>query len=216
MSRRPPLTMDLPEPREPRLVCPACAQAVPVGPDARCQVCGGSLAETLSAARGPPPPLPPRRLTRAQRRAVLRPKLATHHILGTLFFALGALLLPVAFVFVRPLLLMAAIFLFVGFLFRRSGWPAALRREQRRRLQALRWGLPAAGELTGVERHFLPSLEAGRVARLDYVFTVHGQRVHGSMPSPHLSDLQRRPGAPVWVVYLAEAPDISALWPPEP
>ncbi|MFP2926840.1 hypothetical protein ACLESO_16895 [Pyxidicoccus sp. 3LG] len=111
---------------------------------------------------------------------------------------------------------MACIFLLVGFLLRRSGWPSALRREQRRRLQALRWGLPAAAELTGVERHFLPSLEAGRVVQLDYAFSVHGQRVHGSMPSSHLSDLQRLPGEPVWVVYLAESPDISALWPPEP
>ncbi len=172
--------------------------------------------EALEASRGPPPPLPPRRLTRAQRKAVLRPKLRAHHDLGTLFLALGALMLPVALAFLRPLLLMTGIFLGVGFLLRRAGWPGTLRREQRRRLQALRWGLPAPGELVRVERHGLPSLEAGRVVQLDYTFTVHGQRFHGSVPSPHVADAQRHPGERVWVAYLTEDPRISALWPPEP
>ncbi|WP_223757945.1 hypothetical protein [Myxococcus sp. RHSTA-1-4] len=215
MTRRPPLTMEPPEPLEPRLVCPACGTSVPVAPEARCEVCGGSLADVLEASRGPRPPLPPRRLTRAQRRAILRPKLRAHHDLGTLFLALGALMLPVALAFLRPLLLMTAIFLGVGFLLRRSGWPGALRREQRRRLRALRWGLPAPAELTRVERHVIPSLEAGRVVQLDYAFTVHGQPFLGSIPSPHLADAQRRPGERVWAVYLAEDPRISALWPPE-
>ncbi len=163
---------------------------------------------------GPPPPLPPRRLTRAQRDAVLRPQRASHHHLGTFFLAFGALVLPVALVFLRPLLLMGAIFLGVGWLLRRSGWPASLRREQKRRLQALRWGLPARAELTRVERHFVPALEAGRVAQLDYVFIVHGQRLEGCMPSPHAADARRRPGEAVWAVYLAEDPRVSALWAP--
>ncbi|WP_246356709.1 hypothetical protein [Pyxidicoccus fallax] len=216
MSRPPPLTLDAPDPVEPRLVCPACAHAVPIGADARCEACGASLAEALEASRGPRPPLPPRRLTRAQRRAVLRPKLRAHHDLGTLFLALGALMLPVALGFLRPLLLMTAIFLGVGFLLRRSGWPAALRREQKRRLQALRWGLPAPAVLTSVERHAVPSLQAGRVVQLGYVFTVHGETIQGSVPSPHVTDAQRRPGERVWAVYLAEDPSVSALWPPEP
>lgn len=165
---------------------------------------------------GPPPPLPPRRLNRAHRDAVLRPKLASHHALGTFFFVFGALMLPVALAFLRPLLLMGAIFLGVGFLLRRSGWPSSLRREQKRRLQALRWGLPARAELTHVERHFVPALEAGRVAQLDYVFTVHGQRIEGSMPSPHAADARRSPGESVWAVYLAEDPRVSALWVPPP
>ncbi|WP_164012509.1 hypothetical protein [Pyxidicoccus trucidator] len=165
-------------------------------------------------SRGAGPPLPPRRLTRAQRKAILRPRLVTHHSVGTFFLALGVLMLPVALGFLRPLLLMTGIFLLVGVLLRRSGWPGALRREQRRRLQALRWGLPAAAELTRVERHVLPGLEAGRVAQLDYVFLARGQPVHGSTPSPCLADARRSPGEPVWVVYLAEDPAVSALWPP--
>jgi hypothetical protein len=189
--------------------------SVPVGPEARCEACGGSLVDVLEASRGPRPPLPPRRLTRAQRAALLRPKLRAHHDVGTLFLALGALMLPVALAFLRPLLLMTAIFLGVGFMLRRSGWPGALRREQKRRLQALRWGLPAPAELTRVERHAVPSLEAGRVVQLDYAFTVHGQPVHGSVPSSHLADAQRRPGERVWAVYLAEDPRVSALWPPQ-
>lgn len=198
------------------MLCPACERSVPVGPEARCEGCGASLLEALEASRGAPPPLPPRRLTRAQREAILRPRLRAHHDLGTLFLALGALMLPVALVFLRPLLLMTAIFLGVGLLLRRSGWPRALRREQRRRLQALRWGLPAPAVLVRVERHFVPTLEAGRVVQLDYAFTVHGQPLQGSMPSPHLADAQRRPGERVWAVYLAEDPHLSALWPPGP
>jgi hypothetical protein len=134
--------------------------------------------------------------------------------MGTFFLALGALMLPVALAFLRPLLLMTGIFLLVGVLLRRSGWPGALRREQRRRLQALRWGLSAPAELTHVERHTLPGLQAGRVAQLDYVFLVHGQPVPGSVPSSCLADARRLPGEPVWAVYLADSPDVSALWPP--
>ncbi len=134
--------------------------------------------------------------------------------MGTLFLTLGGLMLPVALAFVRPLLLMTGIFLLVGLLFRRSAWPGALRREQRRRLQALRWGLPVAAELIRVERHGLPALEAGRVAQLDYVFFVHGQPMSGSVPSPLPADARRHPGEPVWAVYLAEDPSLSALWPP--
>ena len=214
VSRRPPLSLEPPEPSAPRIVCPACARAAPVGPEARCEACGGSLLEALEASRGPPPPLPPRRLTRAQRGAILRPRLRAHHDLGTLFLALGALMLPVALVFLRPLLLMTAIFLGVGVLLRRSGWPGALRREQRRRLHVLRWGLPAPAVLVRVERHGIPTLEAGRVAQLDYAFIVHGQPLQGTLPTPHLADTQRRPGERVWAVYLAEDPGLSALWPP--
>jgi hypothetical protein len=207
----PPRTLD---PEATHRVCPGCERAVLPGHDGRCQDCGGSLEDALRVSRGPTPPLPPRRLTRAQRRAVLRPKQAAHHRVGTLFLSLAALMLPVALVFLRPLLLMTGIFLLVGLLLRRAGWPGALRREQRRRLKALRWGLPAAAELTHVARHALPGLEAGRLAQLDYVFRVHGQPVSGSVPSPLPADARRRPGEPVWAVYLAEDPSVSALWPP--
>ncbi|WP_240360130.1 hypothetical protein [Pyxidicoccus caerfyrddinensis] len=194
--------------------CPGCGRAVLPGRDARCRECGGFLEDAAHVSRGPPPPPPPRRLTRAQRSAVLRPRLGTQYWLGTFFLALGALMLPVALVFLRPLLLMTGIFLLVGVLLRRAGWPGALRREQRRRLQALRWGLSAPAELTRVERHIVPGLEAGRVAQLDYVFLVHGQPVPGSVPSSRLADSRRLPGEPVWAVYLADSPDVSALWPP--
>lgn len=185
------------------------------GLDGRCRDCGGSLEDAPHLSRGPPPSLPPRSLTRAQRRAVLRPRLGTQYWLGTLFFSLGVLMLPVALVFLRPLLLMTGVFLLVGVLLRRFGWPGALRREQRRRLHVLRWGLPAPAELTRVERHHVPRLEAGRVAQLDYVFLARGQPVRGSVPSSRAADARRPPGEPVWAVYLAEDPGISALWPPE-
>jgi len=214
--RRPPLTLLPPDADASHRVCAGCARAVLPGRDARCWECGGSLVDAPRVSRGPSPPLPPRRLTRAQRKAILRPRLGTHHAVGTLLLALGALLLPVALGFLRPLLLMAGIFVLVGVLFRRSGWPGALRREQRRRLKVLRWGLPVAAELTRVERHVLPGMEAGRVAQLDYVFLARGQPVHGSTPSSRLEDARRSPGEPVWAVYLAEDPSLNALWPPEP
>ncbi|WP_255207760.1 hypothetical protein [Myxococcus sp. AM009] len=204
------------EASELRIVCPGCGHAVTVSAEALCMKCGASLEAALSAARGPPPPLPPRRLTRAQRAAVSRPKLHKHYMLGTLGLWAGVMLLPVGLLLVRPLLLQAAIFIGVGLLFRRTSWPVALRREQRRQLKALVWGLPAAAEVTRVERQVAPSLHAGRLVQLDYVFTVHGQRVEGSLPSTHAADLLRRPGERVWAVYVAEDPGASALWPPAP
>ncbi|WP_426755715.1 hypothetical protein [Myxococcus sp. Y35] len=206
----------LADPGELRIVCPGCGHAVPVLAEARCAKCGAGLEATLEASRGPPPPLPPRRLTRAQRSAVLRPLRHTHHAWGTFFLYSGALVLPVALVFVRPMLLQALIFMGMGLLFRRAGWPVAVRREQKRRLRALIWGLPAAAEITRVERHVVPGLEAGRRVQLDYGFTVHGRRIEGSQPSPHVSDLQRHPGERVWAVYVPEDPDANALWPPGP
>ncbi|MFP2959215.1 hypothetical protein ACLEPN_15570 [Myxococcus sp. 1LA] len=199
-----------------RIVCPGCGHAVPVGAEARCEKCGAGLEAALSAARGPPPPLPPRRLTRAQRAAVLRPQRRKPYVWGTLALCAGLMMLPVALVFVWPLLLQSVIFMGMGVLFRRTSWPVALRREQRRQLQALVWGLPAAAEITRVERETMPSLQAGTVVRLDYVFTVHGQRMEGRMPSPHAADLLRRPGERVWAVYVAEDLGSSALWPPGP
>lgn len=126
------------------------------------------------------------------------------------------MMLPVELAFVWPLLLQSLIFMGMGVLFRRTSWPVALRRAQRRRLKALVWGLPATAEITRVERQTVPSLHAGTVVRLDYAFTVHGQRIEGSMPSPHAADLLRRPGERVWAVYVAEDPGSSALWPPGP
>ncbi|QQR44244.1 hypothetical protein JKA73_35600 [Myxococcus xanthus] len=205
-----------PESGEFRIVCPGCGHAVTVGAEARCMKCGASLEAALSAARGPPPPLPPRRLTRAQRAAVSRPKLHKHYVLGTLALWVGVMLLPVGLFFLRPLLLQSAIFIGMGLLFRRTSWPVSLRREQQRQLKAWVWGLPAAAEITRVERQVAPTLHAGRLVQLDYVFTVHGQRVEGSVPSPHASDLLRRPGERVWAVYVAEDPGASALWPPGP
>ncbi|WAM26153.1 MULTISPECIES: hypothetical protein [Myxococcus] len=205
-----------PESSEFRIVCPGCGHAVTVGAEARCMRCGASLEAALSAARGPPPPLPPRRLTRAQRAAVSRPKLHKHYMLGTLALWAGVMLLPVGLFFLRPLLLQSVIFIGMGLLFRRTSWPVALRREQQRQLKALVWGLPAAAEITRVERQVAPTLHAGRLVQLDYVFTVHGQRVEGGLPSPHALDLLRRPGERVWAVYVAEDPGASALWPPGP
>ncbi|AKQ70530.1 hypothetical protein A176_007442 [Myxococcus hansupus] len=199
-----------------RIVCPGCGHAVPVLDEAHCVTCGASLEAALGASRGPPPSLPPRRLTRAQRAAVLRPLRHTHHAWGTFFLLAGVVMLPVALGFVWPLLLLSSIFMGMGLLFRRSAWPAQVRREQKRRLQALVWGLPAAAEITKVERQVVPGLEAGRLVQLDYVFTVHGRRIAGSQPSPHASDLQRHPRERVWAVYVAESPEVSALWPPGP
>ncbi|MCP3170017.1 hypothetical protein [Myxococcus qinghaiensis] len=199
-----------------RWVCPACAHVVLVGPDERCSVCGGSLSEVLRAARGAPPPLPPRALTRAQRQAVWRPASSSRHALGTFLLTVGVLMMPVAVAYLRPLGVPAAILGGLGLLLRRTAWPPALRREQRQRLRALRWGLPAAAELTRVERDFVPGVKAGSVVRLEYVFTVHGELLQGAMPSPHVLDVQRRPGEHIWVVYLAEDPSVSALWPPGP
>lgn len=200
-------------------VCPACARSVHPGRDGRCPDCVGPLLEDEDeprVSRGPAPPPPPRSLTREQRAAVLRPKLASQYWMGTFFLVMGMLMLPVVLAVFRPLLLMAGIFLVVGVLLRAAGWPRALRRAQRRRLQALRWGVAAPAELTRVERHFLPAVEAGRVARLDYVYVVGGLPLPGSVPSSRLADARRAPGEPVWAVYLSVRPDISALWPPEP
>ncbi|NTX40935.1 hypothetical protein HUA78_41560 [Myxococcus sp. CA033] len=199
-----------------RLVCPTCAHVVLVGPEERCAECGGSLTEVLRAARGVPPPLPPRALTRAQRQAVWRPASSSRHALGTFLLTVAVLMVPVAVAYLRPLGVPAVILGGLGMVLRRTAWPRALRREQRQRLRALRWGLPAAAELTRVERDFVPSVKAGSVARLAYVFTVHGELLHGDMPSPHALDVQRRPGERIWVVYLPEDPRVSALWPPGP
>jgi len=199
-----------------RVVCPGCGHAVPVDDEARCVTCGSALEAVLGAARGPPPPLPPRRLTRAQRSAILRPMRPTHYAWGTFFLHAGALMVPVALGFVWPLLLQAVLFMGMGALFRRASWPVDVRREQKRRLRALVWGLPAAAEITRVERQVVPTLEGGRRVQLDYAFAVHGQRIEGSLPSPHVLDLQRRPRERVWAVYVPEDPDINALWPPGP
>lgn len=214
VASRPPRPLDLPPAFQQRVACPACRHAGPVTLDTRCESCGASLEDVLRATRGPLPPLPPRRLTRGQRHAVLRPKVERLFAMGTLLGALGLVSAPVFAVFLRPVLLASAIFLVVGFQLRRAGWPPAIRREQRHRLRALEWGVPAEAVITYVGRHVVPSVQAGRVAEVRYAFTVHGETFIGAGPSSQEVDALRPVGQPVWVVYVPENPHLNALWPP--
>lgn len=187
---------------EPRK-CPWCDVGVTDPARQVCRNCGGPLPPPTVRPVGPapPPPVdpglapapPPRPIPKQYRNRVLYWG-NVHTLIGMIFT------LVFFWTIVFPII---GIFL----------WKHGKKRAERE-LRALEYGVPVLGQLTGVAQDMSQTINNRHPWIVHYAFmTPRGAR-QGTDQGWEPSNVFRRPGDPVWVVYLDDDPDCSAIWPP--
>ena len=198
------------------VTCPWCKQYWQPGTfGAECGNCGGALPPPPGPTRGFAPPAAPRRLPEKFTRDLLLWK-NVGAIVGTCFAAFGGLfgVLGVGLAFV--LLPLGLGFLAFGGLF--GGIGLALRngarRSATRQIEALTLGYPAEGQIVAVGSDTSEFINGRHPYRIEYVFLVNGQAMGGATKSWDPVNALRRPGEPLWVVFLPNDPSANSIWPP--
>ena len=198
--------------------CPWCARYFSQRPEhGHCDNCGGALAAPTGAERGLAPPDAPRVLPAAYRRSVMFSR-NVFSILGVVFLAVGTpfLLVAVVLLLAGGDHVLALILGLMGLIFPGIGAPMLMvgLRRGRRQIAALELGTPAEGELVSVAQNRSETINGRHPWVIEYQFTANGAAVRGTVQCWSLVDGERRPGDPVWVVYLVADPQMSTLWPP--
>ena len=158
---------------------------------------------------GPPPPAAPRSLPKGYaRRVLLTSNLST--LIGGAFL-LMALMMGVPMV-VQKLWLPALIPAFFGL-----GGIGLLRHgisHANSLLRAFRQGVAEKGKIASIGKDTTQSINNVHPWKLVYHFPVNGQLVEGKVISFDSTVGQRRPGQPLWVLYLPDQPEASTPYPP--
>jgi hypothetical protein len=198
------------------VTCPWCKQHWPA-PVARaeCANCGGALPAPPGPSRGLAPPPSPRRLPERYVSEALGSK-NVGAIIGTAFAAFGALFSVIGLGLCFVLLPLGLSFFAFGALFGGIGWAvrSGSRRSALQRIDALTHGQVAEGQLIGVRQDYSESINGRSPYRVEYVFYVNGQALGGSTKGWDVVNALRRPGEPVWVVYIPSQPSTNSIWPP--
>jgi hypothetical protein len=188
-----------------REVCGNCAGPLPapmLAPQPVAPTPGASWdqmrAQALAAAQasrgpGPAPGPPPRQLPSTYVNRVLYWR--------NVFFILG-------FVF--------TVFLFWTLIFPAIGIPLWIHghRRARRELRALQEGQVAQGQITGVQVDHSTTINNRHPWVVAYAFATPRGTRQGTDQGFDSANGYRMPGDPVWVVYVDDDPDCSAVWPP--
>lgn len=158
---------------------------------------------------GPPPPEAPRPLPKgfAWRTRVSR-NIATLVGFGLLFVA-ALMLIPMLAQGLWLPALFPAFFALGGFGMARYGISHA-----NGVLRAFRHGVAERGKVASIGRDFSQSVNGTHPFKLIYHFPVNGHWHEGRLISFDSTLGERRPGQPLWVLYLADQPEVSTLYPP--
>jgi hypothetical protein len=200
--------------------CPWCGAAAPDPTREVCTNCAGPLpapllapqpaapapgmnweqarAQALAAAQaargpGPMPPPPPREL----------PKQYVNRVLywRNVFVILGIVF--------TVLLFWTVVFPAIGI----PLWIYGHKRAQRE-LRALQFGHVAQGQLTSVHMDYAQSINNRHPWVVAYAFATPQGTRQGTDQGWDASNVHRMSGDPIWVVYLDDDPNCSAVWPP--
>jgi len=168
-----------------------------------CRNCGGPLPapvivgpqspEPYVKGPGPEPPPPPRTLPAKYRKRVLYYRNVLF-IIGVVFTAVffWTVILPV-----------------VGILLIMYGLKKA-----RQEILALEQGRPARGRIQSVRKDTTTTLNNRHPWVIEFSFMTPSGERQGRDTGWDDENAWRRPGDEVWVVYMAQDPDCSAVWPP--
>ncbi len=174
-----------------------CAWCDTVNTDAaatNCVNCGGPLPALPGMDPGPEPPPPPRTLPVKYRRRVMYWK-NVRVLVGMMFTIVGCwtILFPI-----------------IGIPVWIKGRKMALAK-----LAALERGRGARAQVVDVWRDTSVTINGRNPWAIEYSFeTAEGTVVKGKAQAWDASNADRRPGQPLWVVYLPEDPEQNAIWPP--
>ncbi len=81
-------------------------------------------------------------------------------------------------------------------------------------LQAFTEGEAVRGTIHSIKKDRTQSMNDKHPWKLIYHFEIQGEVHEGELVSFSSAVSQRRPGQPVWVVYVKEAPSRSTIYPP--
>lgn len=198
------------------VTCPWCKHYwQPGAVGVECGNCGGPLPPPPGPTRGHGPPPAPRHLPEKYSRDVLLWK-NVGAMVGTFFAAFGGLFGVLGLGLLFVLLPLGLGFAAFGVLFGGIGLALrnAARRSALRQIAALTHGHPSEGQIIAVSSDTSESINGRHPFRIEYVFQVNGQPVGGSTRAWDIVNALRRPGEPLWVVFLPNDPSANSIWPP--
>lgn len=158
-----------------------------------CTRCGGPLPALPGGHPGPRPPQTPRGLPVGYRARVLYWK---------------NVLVLIGIVF--------SVFFCWTLIFPAIGIPMWVigRRNARRKLMALGFGVSTRGRVTGISKDLTQSINGRHPWLIAYDFDTETGVRRGEVAAWDASSAQRSPGDVLWVVYVPGAPEENAIWPP--
>lgn len=182
------------------ITCPWCRHYWPSRSDVRCGECGGALPAPPGEDPGASPAPPPRQLPEKYKKNILLWK-NTMALVGLTFMGIGV---PLIAAFGAGL-----IFVIIGYFVYRKG-----RTSGEQRLRALSEGVAGSGQIVRVSENTSLTVNGRHPIRIEYSFDAPSGKISGEISVWDATCLQRRPGEPVWVVYVSSDPSINSLWPP--
>ncbi len=202
------------------VICPWCGTNYAAF-QSSCSRCGGPIKAPAGLQAVPPenevtfPPPPPREISDNYRWKLM---LADAWSLGASIFALlGAIFTFLGFgltvgiitAFVGlPFLILGLVFLGGG------GYVLYWRyRETMKSVNILRNGQAVRGEISEAHTNYSVTVNGRNPLTIEYRFQADGREYQNSLTTLNPLDLQYQAGKPVCVLYLAEAPQYSSLYP---
>lgn len=181
-----------------QLECPWCKTVNRVTDQTHCKSCGGPLPATSednsAIDRGAPPENPPRQLPEVYVKKLKYKNI--HFIIGIIFTV------PFFWTVIFPI---------IGILLMRHGLKTA-----KQKIEALEKGVKAEGVLVDIYKDTTQTVNGRHPWRLDYEFTTKRGDIISAKKTGAWNNNNRfrNPNDKLWVVYLPENPEISAIWPP--
>ncbi|MEW6404319.1 MAG: hypothetical protein AB1649_21175 [Chloroflexota bacterium] len=201
------------------ITCPWCHTTY-IQFKAICNRCGGPIPTPITVPLNappvmPPPPPAPRPFSKSYvRRLVFSDGWAIAGfvllLLGIIFTALGgAMMAGIVTEFLGVPFLAAGLPLFL------VGWLiyAIRRRKAQTTVRVLRDGEAASGQIDSVERNYSVRVNGRNPWVIKYRFDVMGKEYKGKVSTLNDPAAIFKPGRPAHVLYLAEKPKVSTLYP---
>lgn len=175
--------------------CPWCKSEFLNPSFSNCLNCGGTLPlKPSTGGPGPKPPMAPRELPKKYVRRV--------KYYGNVMSMIGFIFTVVFF--------WSIIFPIIGIFIWKKGI-----KEANDELIPLQQGDSVIGEIEKISRDYSKNMNGKSPFTVEFLFEVNGQKHRGSVGNIFDDiDIQKQIGDKVWVVYLAENPELSSIWPP--
>ncbi len=174
----------------------------------KCNACGGRMPPRPGMELGEEPSAIPRQLPKgyAWRRRLTNNMTSTMGLAIVVMGGLPGLILLLIFPWAA---LVAGLVVLGGLAILRHGLTTGSKL-----LKAFRHGIPVAGAVVAVTRFTEESMNGVSPWKLIYRFSLEGREYQGSLVAYDESIRERKPGQPLWVLYLREDPSINAVFPP--
>lgn len=157
-----------------------------------CLNCGGILPHIPGTLHLPKPPQAPRVLPAEYENKILYWK--------NVFFMIGAIFMALFFTIIFPI---------IGFFLIRYGLKKA-----KNKIYALKNGIPTKGNIKNIYTDRSQTINGKNPLKIDYTFETNNGISEGSVIVWDESNLERKSGEYIWVVYNPKNKEQNCIWPP--